>query len=166
MRAVLAAMLIFGTMVALAPVADSQHCESRLTIYGRHSFAPAPLTPNHMLDQNACNILKSRGVDGHTLPPNADQIMIRVNGAFGPALASLVVDLDGMGFNDAQLLINRTEEPMGATYQLSEWMFLPDPSAGPLTATVYYPRGASYTVTYAASPTQLPLPPLPAPPLP
>lgn len=162
MRVLLTLVLAGLILAALAPLAAGNHCESRLSVYSRPSFAPAPAPPYTHLDRNACFVLKARGIEDHSLAPNADQIMVRVNGVFGASVTELRVDLDGMGFEAATFTLRRTTDPGGETYQLPEWIFLPDPAGGSLTATVFYP-GEPYAVTYEASSVQLPLPPPAAP---
>ena len=157
---VLIAIVLGGALLAAIPTGTSHHCESRLSVYSRASFTPMQAPPNHAFDQTVCTIVKLRGLEDHTLAPNADQVLVRVNGVFGPALTNVSVYLDGMGFDNARFTLFRANEPLGPVYVMPEWIYLPDPTDEALTATVHYPTG-QFTVTYARNPTQLPLPQLP-----
>lgn len=153
--------------IALTPLAMGRHCETKISIFGRSSLVPMPTSPYTVLHQTRC--VRVEDTADHTLPPQTEQLMVRVNGDFGASRPTLRLDLSGLGFTSSTFTLQRTANPMaGFTYQLTEWISVPDPVAGgSVTATVFYPDGpmsSTYTVSFnAALPTEDDVPPPPSP---
>ena len=150
-------LAVMAFAIASAPLAAGQHCDTSLAIYGRSGSASTPPPPFTNFERNTS--FSSTGLlDLHKLPPGADQVMVRVNGDLGPGVPTIPVDLDGMGFQDVALNLVRTANPGAAhTYQLVEWLDIPDTEGEQIRATAHYPQ-KSVSVTYHRSPIRAPPP--------
>ena len=152
------------TLASLAvPPAVGEHCDTKINVYGRMAPVPAAPPPYSSRTAGFCpRVLGDAGVDEHTLPPNTDQIMVRVAGDFGPSVQSLDVEFDGLGFVDIHDTLYRTTNAAGGfTYQLADWRALPNgPVDGDLTVTVRQPGNIYRSITYETTLTVIP-PPLP-----
>lgn len=128
------------------PAASGSHCESKLHVFGRVSLAPTS-PPPYSSTPSYCPKL---GGHEHTLPPQSDQLFVRVHGDFGKSVPSVLVSLDGLGFSGQLFTLNRTANPLGgSSYQMREWVNLPlGPQVGELTATAYFPQDVVVTATY------------------
>lgn len=155
-------MLLLVMSVAV-PTALGSHCQTKINVYGRVS--PAPLAPPPYSSGTAgfcLSVLNGAVVDEHLLPPNTNQVLVRVNGDFGPSVLKIDVELDGLGFVDMHYPLFRTLNPAGGySYNLADWLELPSGVAdGNLTATITQPGGVKRSVTYHTS-LSVVLPPLP-----
>jgi len=156
-------MLALAFVAAAMPLAEAGHCETKIHVFGRASptpLAPPPYTTS--AGANCTRTLSLVGMDEHKLPPNTDQVMVRVQGDFGPSIQSLDVAFNGLGFEDIHHTLLRKLNPSGSySYDLPEWVTLPDGAKdGELTVTVRYPGGLLRSVTYSTTATVVP-PPLP-----
>ena len=144
----LALVLLGVALLASLPLAEADHCTSRIVVFGRPSPLPAPAPPYTPQTQGLCPLAVGI-VDGHTLPPQTSQILVRVNGDFGPGLPSLFATVDGLGFEGQVFTLVRTPLPTGiSVYQMREWVPLPDGTQlGELQVSVAYPS-ITASVTY------------------
>lgn len=154
-----AAVLAFAAILAASlavPAASSSHCDTKITVYGRASLAPIVSPPYSSGTAGMCVRVLEDKIDEHLLPPNTDQVLVRVNGDFGNSITTLQLTLTGLGFTGNTYTLFRTASPFGGNmYQLAEWVSLPDgPVHGDLQASVRYPAGPR-TVTYHTSATVL-----------
>lgn len=151
----IAAILLAG---ALIPLAGAQHCESRINVYGRVLVAPLAPPPYASATYSVCVRLYNNVVSEHSLPPNTDQIYVRVNGDFGPSIERLRATIDGLGFPATEHYLYRTNNQFGGyTYNIADWLELPNgPTDGTLTVTVYYPGNVPFSVTYHTTATVVP----------
>lgn len=149
---------LFATLAA--PTALGDHCDARLTVYGRSGFSPQPAPLYAKTTSSMCSeVGEDSAVGAHTLSPNADQVFVRIGGDFGGSVRTVRVELTGLGFDRSSFVLNRTQSALGgAMYETREWLFMPAPAAGgELVATAFYPEGPM-RVTYRASPVFLPIP--------
>lgn len=157
-------MLVMGLFAALAaPTALGDHCDARLLVYGRSGFSPQPAPVYAKATASMCQEAgEDSAVGAHTLPPNADQVFVRINGDFGGSVRTVRVELTGFGFDRSSFVLNRTQSDLGGSmYETREWLFMPAPAAGgELVATAFYPEGPM-RVTYRASPVSVPVPQVP-----
>lgn len=142
----LAAALVVGIFT---PTATSDHCRTKLTAYGRVSSAPLASPPYTSATAGMCLAAYKWGADDHVLPPETDQVLARVNGDFGSAYPTILIELTGLGFEAHTFPAIRQASPYGGTfYQLSQWVTLPaGPASGDLVVKAYYPAGP-VTATY------------------
>lgn len=142
-------MACFAVLAAglAVPPASGSHCDTKLNLYGRVSLVPTSPPPYSSASPSYCP--KASGYE-HTLPPQSDQVIVRVNGDFGKAVPSILVSLDGIGFSGQLFTLNRTGNALGGySYQMREWVNLPlGPQTGELTATAYFPGDLVVTSTY------------------
>lgn len=152
-----AAFLTFAALLAASlsvPAASGDHCVTKITVYGRISLTPLLSPPYSSGTAGVCVRIYENMLDDHLLPPNTDQVMVRVNGDFGPSITTLQLTLNGLGFTGHTYTLVRTQSQFGGfMYQLPEWAALPDgPMHGDLQASVLYPAGPR-TVTYHTTAT-------------
>lgn len=155
-RAALALALVFAS-VALAPPSSAHHCESGLRAYARDSFTLAPPAPPHAT--NAPTICSAtRSIVGHELPSTADQVLVRCYCPFQPGIASLLVSLDGLGFQDQLFRLHRVDRPTEAFYEFPAWVYFPDGASaeGELTVTLIEPSYHKAVVRYTKGASPLP----------
>lgn len=163
-----ALLALTATSVA-APSAMGEHCDTKINVYGRIGVTPLSPPPYSSTTAGVCvRLLGTANVDEHVLPPNTDQIMVRVAGDFGPSVKTLDVEFDGLGFVDIHDTLHRTLNAAGGyTYNLVDWRDLPDgPMDGDLTVTVRQPGGVYRSITYSTTLTVIPPPVPPVPPVP
>lgn len=139
----------------VAPTVGAAHCETKIHVYGRPAPAPLSPPPYSSSTSGVCVRALQGVVDEHTLPPNTDQVMVRVQGDFGPSVPALDVELDGLGFVDMHYALVRTSNLAGGyTYNLADWVALPDGAQdGQLTVTITQPGGIKRSITYRTSMT-------------
>lgn len=165
-RGAIIAAALLGLLAGAAATAEADHCVTRISIYGRSSLTPVIAPPYTAMSGNMCTPRTGdTAIAGdHTLPPLTDQIMVRVNGDFGPWKPTLRLELTGLGWGGDAFVLPRTNDSLDEsfTYHLPEWISVPEPTPGGLvTATVYYPDGP-FSVTYRAG--AVPVPTIPEPP--
>lgn len=155
----IAAGLVIG---AFTPSAAGDHCRSKLTAYGRISSAPVASPPYSSTTAGVCVSLYRQGVDDHVLPPEADQVMVRVNGDFG-GYSTILIRLDGLGFDGHTYpAIRQVSSFGGVFYQLAQWVAFPEgPQSGELRITAYYPAGPVTEVYRTFAAPEAPAPPAP-----
>ena len=161
-RSAAVALLIVGFA---APLASGSHCDSKITVYGRSALTPLAPPPYTSATGSACaRALGSNGVDEHRLPPNTDQIMVRVHGDYGPSVPTIEARFDGLGFVDSVHPLQRTLNAGGLfSYNLAQWLSTPAGATdGELKVTVLLLSGAR-TVSYNTTATFV-IPPPPPPP--
>lgn len=153
-------LLVLVAALGAIPVAEGQHCVTKIAVYGRVGLAPSPPPPYMSLNQGICPRVDP-AVD-HTLPPQTEQIFVRINGDFGPSKPTLRLDLEGLGFVGSTFTLQRTPNAMGgSTYQLGEWLNVPSPASGAtITATAYYPDGPMSSTFVTSVNVGLPEPPV------
>lgn len=156
----IAATLVAGAFV---PVASADHCRTKLVVYGRVSTAPIASPPYTSMTAGMCLALYGRGVDDHVLPPETDQVTVRINGDFGGHHTTILIELDGLGFANHTFHAVRQASPFGGVYyQFPTWVALPNGTqTGDLTVTAYYPTGAVSAVYHVVSAPDAPAPPPP-----
>jgi hypothetical protein len=160
-------MLVTSCMLfavtAVTPFAEAHHCLTKISVFGRSVLAPAPVPPfSQNLTPAACARPLDEASETHTLPPQTDQIFVRIDGDFGPSIPKVSIELTGLGFERNTFTLNSTESQLGGfTYAMGGWAFVPEPAAlDGLQVTAFYPDGAM-RVTYESSPIFAPVPPVP-----
>lgn len=147
----------------IAPVASANHCTTKINVSGRISLAPVPPPPYTSGTAGLClRVFGDAGIDEHLLPPNTDQVLVRVLGDYGASVPSVRVILNGLGFLNHEFRAYRTLNTGGGySYNMPEWVALPDgPTSGNLTASVVAPGGYTSSVVYRTTLTVVP-PPVP-----
>lgn len=154
--------LAFLAVLLLAPLAPPEaaasHCTDRIEVIGRPAALQLPHPPYIPTLTNVCPERPFPSpLDGHTLPPGADQVSVRLNGDFGAGVRSLTLVLDGLGFAGHTFPLHRTPCTVDKfCYQLAEWLTIPERGAsGTLTARVEAP-GWTGTATVRTHPVQPP----------
>lgn len=148
---VLAATLLAATFVL--PLADADHCKTRIHAFGRMGIAPTPPPPHSYRTMSMCRTLHENGVvDTHAFPPGTDQVFVRLAADPDPSTKTFDAVFDGLGFVNESFTLHRVPAQDGLhSYELKEWAFLPHgPKAGTLTVTVYM-LGSVTSVTYTSS---------------
>lgn len=147
-RSLWAALACAGLLALIvATPADAEHCETGIVLYGRSALAPGVLPP---VLPRYCVALQTSGSAGHILLPGTEQVFVRVEANLGGSYPLLVLKLDGLGFDDQTFQLVRTLNT-GATwtYNLEDWLTLPDPEAGgTLEARVRFPGNYDATARY------------------
>lgn len=143
----LVALLAVVALGLAAPMAAGDHCRTGIHAFGRISLAPTSPPPYAADIQRVCP--SAAGAE-HTLPPQSDQVIVRINGDFGSGVPTVLVSLDGLGFAGQSFTLKRTANLAGGySYQMSEWVNLPlGPQVGELTVTAYYPGNVVMRSTY------------------
>lgn len=143
------------------PVAASDHCETKISVHGRVALVPMGPSPYASSTHGVCvRVFGDNGFEDHLLPPNTDEVMVRVNGDFGASVPSLRATLTGLGFTGNEYPLARTLSPFGGYTYNSAWQALPNgPVDGALVAAVTYPD-RQVSVTYHTTATVI-VPPLP-----
>jgi hypothetical protein len=144
------------------PAANAHHCETKINAYGRTAVAPVPPPPYTSLTAGFCfRTAGNAGVEDHLLPPNTDQVMVRILGDYGPSVPHVRVILDGLGFLGHEYQAIRVPNQNGYhSYDLPSWVPLPNgPTDGELTVTVIGPGGSTRSVEYHTMLTLVPPPP-------
>lgn len=150
-----------GLLLLLLPASAGHHCETGLAVHPRSSLAPAPM-PHVSNSPGYC--VATSPLDSHEFPPITDQVFVRVNGAMSPAIKSVLIQLDGLGWDRAFVRANRTIDATGeASYDLAQWLTIPGGAAttGTLRVTMHHPGGYSLFVEYHKSNgADIPAPPI------
>lgn len=138
-----ALLLLFG-----AAPAEAEHCTTGIAIHGRPAFSPAILPPAL---PRACVTLETSGSTGHVLAPATTEVFVRVDADLGGTYPQLILRLDGLGFRDQTFQLTRTTtSPIaGWTYDVADWLSLPDPEpGGTLRAMVRFPGNHEASAQY------------------
>lgn len=140
------------------PTSFGAHCDTKINVYGRMSLTPVAPPPYSSSTAGICVRVLQGTIEEHVLPPNTGEVMVRVNGDFGPSVPSVDAELDGLGFVDQHYALLRTLNPAGGfTYNLPDWLPLPDGLAdGDLTVTITQPGGLKRSITYSTTITAPP----------
>ncbi|MHB8510827.1 MAG: hypothetical protein ACYDCC_01495 [Actinomycetota bacterium] len=159
MRKALSSIVLLGALAALgfSPVHANAYCNSSVVIFSHAAVAaPAPvgIVDPGAINENAgvCAIDNSDNIyDTRFINPGSTAINIRFTGQLDASVTSLNAVIDGLGFNQQAITLNRISSTQGliTTYD-SDLLFIPagPTGTGSITATVTLPDGSTDTTTF------------------
>ena len=152
-----AGALLLLLLVVAAPPVEADHCATGIVIYGRAAFTPGILLPP---TPRICIEVETSSSAGHILPPETDEIFVRVQTDIGTSYPVLQLRLEGLGFDRQTYPLTRAEAVAGMwVYDVADWLALPDDDPhGTLRAAVRFPgeeAAAEYTLLELPDPETL-----------
>ena len=146
-------LILLATLAAM-PASEASHCRSGIEVYGRTPNAPALVPPASPVGRICFPVMTTIDA-GHDIAPGSEQIYVRVEGDSGMSYPTLLLRLQGLGFQGQSFVLARTPGtiPGQLTYELGSWLTIPDAphAAGTLRATVRFPGGYEQSVDYSLS---------------
>lgn len=149
----LPAILAIAMLLALAtaaPAASAGNCESRITVYSRHSVVHGPTPPAIQGTARSCLYLLNQPVqEDSLLLPKADQVLVRFWADLGPSVPTVTVKLEGLGFVGQSYVLHKQTSLYGyPVYEMADFVNIPaGPDAtGTLKATVFVPGSSAVAI--------------------
>lgn len=146
------AIAAVAIMALLAPVSAQAGCDSKVVVFSGVKGAPRKVNSNAVI----CIADPSQEYgDNAIINPGSNEISLRYIDDLGPDVTSITATLDGLGFSERSVTLNRvpvSTDPTGATFYYNSAPIDLDPSqVGCITADVILDaettdRGSFHTV--------------------